>query len=670
MPKVLIDGVGKVNIEAEPGTDKFNKAIDEIRQAHGGFSQPKKAEPWVDPGAPGGGGPAAMMGGVGVTPGMMKGVEKAAKDSPVTKAGEAMVGVGKGITDSVANRPMTTAGQVAGSMLGPAGTAAGTFVGSLGDQIYKDPYNDKTSTFGKIKSAAAEGAITGVADKFLGVVAAAGKGVFGAVFGAGARRVEQTAAGESLALVEKGGSIADWFASKQAARSASYRSAESTMAREQADLLGIKLKATEKVGSPPTREDIATKKINGALRDAADLISQGKPSMQEASTGVKGTLENAKKAFHEQFTEDYKALDGVIEAKAPRSKTVGPNEVLKSKIGAFEMPGSGKVSEGTINGGSILKNFEEASRASRAVGMRDIAPNVYEAKPFEQKVMADMKELPAMSFEKAHQLRSDLLAKARGWEGGINSKENLEVADRAIKSIDQEMSRAAKSAGEDVYTAWRNLNSAYKDGKVIFESDLVTGLAAAKPEDLVASIAPGKMGMTDAKTIMDALAYNKATAAQSTREFQRVYAESILKGGDPFKMKERLEKIGGETLGTVFGRTPEATKFMAAMNANAQLLETIGQSKVKRDVMRDAVYGGHGVLGMIQRTTRIALDRHQDVMAALTVKIMEKEPLKREYFKALRDVASETGAGPGGAALITVFKKAFDYDGQNKKRTQ
>lgn len=43
MPVVKIEGVGKVRIDAEPGTPGFDAAIDEIRQTHGGFTKAKAA---------------------------------------------------------------------------------------------------------------------------------------------------------------------------------------------------------------------------------------------------------------------------------------------------------------------------------------------------------------------------------------------------------------------------------------------------------------------------------------------------------------------------------------------------------------------------------------------------------------------------------------------------
>ncbi len=605
---------------------------------------------------------------MGITPKMAMGGAKDLEQTALYKGGEKMLAKGEALTEQARTKPMTTAGQVVGSAFGPFGTGTGTFLGSVGDQVYRDPYNQQSSGFSKLKSAAKEGVAMGVLDKTIGMTLSLGKGLLSTVFGTGARMVEQVAAGEVLDLVSKP-TVKDWIASKSAARVASYRSAESTVAREQAELLGIKLKATEKVGAPPTREQIATQKIEGALRETADMIAKPKQTMTETAGGIKTTLEKAKDSFHKQFSEDYKALDQAIESKAPKIKTERMDTV-DSKFGKFQVPRD--TTYGSVGGGNISANFKTASEASSQVGMRGVAPKVYEPKPFEKAVTADLEQIPSVTFEKAHQLRSDLLTKARMWEGGVNSKENLEVANRAIKSIDQEMERAARAAGEEFHTAWRNLNSAYKDGKAIFESDAVTAMAAAKPEELVASIAPGKMGMTDAKTIMDALAYNKATASESTREFQRAYAESILKGGDPYQMKQRLDKIGGETLGTIFGRTPEAAKFLGAMNANAQLLERIGQSQAKRDVMRDLVAGPHGLLGAVTRAARVGLDKQQEMMAAITVKAMENEGLKREYFTALRGLAMapDSGVGPAGNALVTVLKKAFDHDGGKKKKRE
>jgi hypothetical protein len=671
MPTVKIEGVGTVKIDAKPGTPEFDAAVDEIKQTHGGFSQPKapvKKAPEFDPNtAP----PVAMMGGMGITPQAAMGGAKELEKTALYKGGEKLEKAGAKLAEDVEKRPFTTAGQIAGSPFGPVGTGLGTYAGRLVDEVYQDPYNQKTSGFQKMKGAAAEGLVMGVLDKTVGAIIEHGKPLFDAVFGTGGRKVEQVAAGKSLELVEAGGkSVKEWFESKMAARAASYKSAESEMVRSQADALGIKLTNVEKVGAPPTREEIAKKKIEGALKDAADIIASPKPTMEGAAKGVKSSLEEAKKAFHAKFTEDYQALDNLVESKAPKTATKSADEMMQTKFGPVKLA-EGKTTTGTVSGGNIAKNFENLSQTSRQVEMRGLAPKIYEPKPFEKAVMADIEALPSMPFSKAHQLRSDLLTKARMWEGGVNSRENLEVAERGIKAIDQEMSRAAKSAGEEVYQTWRNLNSAYKDGQKVFESDLITGLAAAKPEELVASIAPGKMGMTDAKTIMDALAYNPKSAVQATREFQRVYAENLLKGGDPFDLKKRLGAVGPETLGTIFGRTPEASRFLGSLNANAQLLERIAESQTKTNVARHALYGGTTTKGAIlTKFGHIALDKYNDVLASATVKMMENDSLKKSYFNAMNALANATdekGMGMAGNALAAVYRNAIVGKNEKKK---
>lgn len=78
-----------------------------------------------------------------------------------------------------------------------------------------------------------------------------------------------------------------------------------------------------------------------------------------------------------------------------------------------------------------------------------------------------------VSFSKAQDIRSGMIAEIRMAEGKDVAKG---LAKQATGMFDGAMERAAKTAGNDVYDAWRNANTFYREGKETFNNDFVRKL--------------------------------------------------------------------------------------------------------------------------------------------------------------------------------------------------
>ncbi len=378
--------------------------------------------------------------------------------------------------------------------------------------------------------------------------------------------------------------------SKYAAR---YARPAQVEARAAAASTGQKLTGLEAVGPKITREEVVQKNLTDALAKTTAQLGQ-KTGAQQAGKQAVDAMEVAEQNFEDVFSRDYNALNAA-------AKKGGRNALVDTSL--------------------AQKQFDQFLSTSSKV--RAAAPKSAAYQGVADAIKQDMESLPNLDFATAQGLRSKWLKIGR--EAG--NTDAIVVSKKAAEALDTAMEKTANGIGGKFYSDWRALNEGYKQGRELFNSTYIEGLAKRDPEALVNSIHDGNV--TKAEQVRDSLLkYGGQQGSAAYETFQRAFADKLFSSGDVFQLGNELKKAGPEVLNTVFGTTPKSQAVLQGMRDVSVAADAVARTETGKGINLTVRHIGSGVLHSVFRMTGALADR---ASATLMVKTMEN-PLSRKLF--------------------------------------
>lgn len=364
-------------------------------------------------------------------------------------------------------------------------------------------------------------------------------------------------------------------------------------ARAAAERAGQPLTGMEAVGPKITRQEVVQKNLTDALAKTTAQLGQ-KSTMQEAGKVAGDAMEVAEKNFEDVFGRDYTALNA-------QAKKAGKNVLVDTSVAQKE-----------------FNTFLKTSSKVRAAAPKSAAyQGVADA------IMQDMGSLPNLDFATAQALRSKWLKIGR--EAG--NTDAVIVSKKAAEALDTAMENTAKGIGGSFYSDWRSLNEGYKQGRELFNSTYITGLAKRDPEALVASIKGGNV--TKAEQVRDSLLkYGGAQGQGAWQTVQRAYADHLFADGDIFKLGQELKNAGPEVLNTIYGTSLKSASTLQGMKDVATAADAVARTETGKGINLTVRHIGSGVLHSVFRLTGALADR---AASTLMVKTIEN-PVSRKIF--------------------------------------
>lgn len=160
------------------------------------------------------------------------------------------------------------------------------------------------------------------------------------------------------------------------------------------------------------------------------------------------------------------------------------------------------------------------------------------------------------SFSGAHEIRSGLIAEIRMLEGKDSA---YGLAKKATELVDGSMEVAAKKAGGGVYSAWRQADSFYRQGKQIYHNDFIRSLVekGENQSELVGKALFQNGEITQVRAAKEVLKNNP----QAWQNLKAGYLEGLIENArsvstDPTlvgkTLSKQLKNMGVESLREIF----------------------------------------------------------------------------------------------------------------------
>lgn len=233
----------------------------------------------------------------------------------------------------------------------------------------------------------------------------------------------------------------------------------------------------------------------------------------------------------------------------------------------------GKFAGETVKQGggyrTVVVPFESVrKRAAQAI--KDAGPGIGEQSHIITIAEKAQKIQDAESFVEAISRRSDLLDAARivDSELGFKARKVRRVVDDLVALADNEMEKAAKSGGDEMYAAWRAANKLTKEGYEHFQSvNLTRALKfAEKNPSKVADIffqPQAAEGVSELRNLVPDHVFKTMRATWLERQLNRASTADGILLGKNFKAALSEQAMGKDTIVAIF---PDRTVYNKLMD--------------------------------------------------------------------------------------------------------